>query len=60
MDAAKLNEVIERKAIEFETAKQLGKPPDELLKIYKELKELQYQKVLSDHALNVPNHLNVR
>jgi hypothetical protein len=60
MDLIKLQEALEAKTAEFETAKQSGKPPDELLTIYKELKELQYQKVLADHFLNVPNDLNVK
>jgi hypothetical protein len=60
MDLIKLQEAIQAKTAEFEKAKQLGKPPDELLTIYKELKELQYQKVLADHSLNVPNDLNVK
>jgi len=40
-----LKEAIKAKTLEFETALESGKTPEELLKIYKELKELQYQKV---------------
>jgi len=60
MDSIKLSQALEAKAIELETAKESGKPPEELLKIYKELKELQYQKVLHDHALDVPNDIIVK
>lgn len=60
MDSTKLAQALESKAIEFEVAKELEKPHDELLKIYKELKELKYRKVLIDHALDVPNNLNVK
>ena len=45
MELFELNEAIKAKIIEFETAMELEKPNFELLKIYKELKELQFQKV---------------
>lgn len=34
--------------MEFEVALEAGRPQPELLKIYKELKELQYQKVQAE------------
>lgn len=40
-----LKEAIQSKTLELETALGLQKPHEELLKIYKELKELQYKKV---------------
>jgi hypothetical protein len=40
-----LKEAIQPKTLELETALGLQKPHEELLKIYKELKELQYKKV---------------
>jgi hypothetical protein len=48
MKPEELKEAIEAKIIQFETAKESGKPHDELSKIYKELKELQFQKVQAE------------
>jgi hypothetical protein len=48
-----LQQAIRAKTIEFETAMELGRSHEELLKIYKELKELQFQKVQSEHALKL-------
>lgn len=47
----KLNDLIETirtKTMEFEVALETGKSQAELLTIYKELKELQYQKVQAE------------
>ena len=37
-----LKQALKAKTVEFETAMEAGQPHSELLKIYKELKELQY------------------
>ena len=45
MRSQELKEAFRNKTNELELAMELKKPQAELLKIYKELKELQYQKV---------------
>jgi hypothetical protein len=45
MKPQELDEAIKAKTLELEKATELGKPKAELLEIYKELKELQFQKV---------------
>lgn len=49
-----LKEAIRAKTIELETAIKAGLPQNELLKIYKQLKELQYQKVQEELRASQP------
>ena len=49
-----LKEAIRAKTIELETALELGLARDELLKIYKQLKELQFQKVQEELRASPP------
>jgi hypothetical protein len=51
MRSGELKKAIKAKTIEFETAMELGKPRNELLKIYKELKELRYGLVKFENQL---------
>ena len=51
MNKKELQTAVELKAFEFETAMAEGKPNGELMRIYKELKELKYQLLA---AKNVP------
>jgi hypothetical protein len=55
MKPQELEEAIKNKTIELEMATELGKPKTELLEIYKELKELQFQKIQTDLNQTVPN-----
>lgn len=48
MTLNEVNQAITAKMLELEVAKEMGRPDPELLKIYKELKELQYQKVQTE------------
>lgn len=48
MTLNEINQAITAKMLELEVAKEAGRPDAELLKIYKELKELQYQKVQAE------------
>lgn len=51
MQIEELKKAVKAKTIEFETAMSLEKPHVELLKIYKELKELQFKLVMVTHHL---------
>ena len=53
MELARLNDAIKTKTIEFENAMELKKPHTELLKIYKEIKELQFKKVQLEHDFEI-------
>lgn len=56
MTLTELNEAIKAKTIALEVAKEAGRPETELLEIYKELKELQYQKVQAELNLSEQDH----
>ena len=45
MELTEIKKAIQAKAVELETAMEDGKPHNELLKIYKELKDLQFQQL---------------
>ena len=45
MESKEILAAIRTKTIEFEAAMEMGRPHQELLRIYKELKELKYQAV---------------
>ena len=45
MTHAEFEKAIKRKTIELELAMEFGKPKKELLALYKQLKELYYQKL---------------
>ena len=47
MTPQELKATFTMRSIEFEAAMEAGKPHQELLKIYKELKELQYQLIFA-------------
>lgn len=48
MELQELKEAIEAKIKEFDIANEVRKDHAEALRIYKELKELQYKKVLAE------------
>lgn len=48
MTIKELNEAIKAKTAALEVAQEAGRPEAELLELYKELKELQYQKVQAE------------
>jgi hypothetical protein len=50
MKTNELRIAIRLKSMEFETAMENQKPHEDLLKLYKEIKELQYQLVQSELA----------
>lgn len=52
MTLTELNEAIQAKTIELEVAQETGRPDSELLELYKELKELQYQKLQAELNLS--------
>jgi hypothetical protein len=54
MKPYELKVTFKTKCAEFESAMEEGKPHCELLKMYKELKELQYQMVQAQLALQEP------
>jgi hypothetical protein len=51
MELNELKKVLKDKTIQFEIAMENGQPHSELLKIYKELKELQYQQLKAELEL---------
>ena len=51
MERNEILEAIQGKKIELEAAMQLGRSNDDLLKLYKELKELQYRLVQAELSL---------
>lgn len=54
MHLNEIKEAIKAKTQQFEIALEMGRPHNELLGIYKELKELQYQKTQKELAfLNI-------
>lgn len=48
MKQTELMEAIRTKTAELEAAQEAGRPQEEIAALYKELKELQYQKVQAD------------
>lgn len=54
MTLTELKEALRLKTIEFEAAQQAGLPHDDLMSIYRELKELQYQKLQAELAPGEP------
>lgn len=48
MNKTDLTEAIRTKTAELEAAQEAGRPQEEIAALYKELKELQYQKVQAD------------
>ena len=48
MNVQDLREAYQAKRLELEVAMEAGKPHDELRRMYKELKELQYQIVQAE------------
>lgn len=54
MDKEELKQLIKEKTIAIESAAEEGRPYPELMKIYKELKELQYQLSLSEISIEEP------
>jgi hypothetical protein len=54
MKPSELKATLRSKAAEFEMAMQAGTPHAELLKLYKELKELQYQLVHAQIRVEAP------
>jgi hypothetical protein len=54
MKPSELKGILRSKTAEFEMAMQAGTPHAELLKLYKELKELQYQIVHAEIRVEAP------
>lgn len=52
MTLTQLIEAIKAKTLELEVAREAGKPDSELLELYKQLKELQYQKLQTELNLS--------
>lgn len=48
MNVTELDKAIQIKTIELEAAQQVGKSHHELAKLYRELKELRYQRVQAE------------
>ena len=59
MESNELKETIKAKIALFEMAMEMGKPHAELLKIYKELKELQFEKVQQELSTEVSKEFEV-
>jgi hypothetical protein len=57
MKPQEFDEAIKAKTLELEGATALGKSKTELLEIYRELKELQFQKVQSGLNQSISNEL---
>ena len=51
MKSNELKDAITLKTLEFETAVATGKPNREIMKLYRELKELKYQLVIAENVL---------
>jgi hypothetical protein len=51
MEASELKDAVKAKTAQLEQAMELGKSKDELMKLYKELKELHFQLVQSELLL---------
>lgn len=56
MTLKELNEAIKAKTAALEVAQEAGRPEAELLELYKELKELQYQKVQAELKASEQSH----
>jgi len=52
MKANELKDAITLKTLEFETAVATAKPDKEVMRLYKELKELKYQLVIVENVLS--------
>lgn len=52
MQANELNAEIAIKTLELERAREMGKPMEEIMQLYKELKQLQYEKVQAELSKN--------
>jgi hypothetical protein len=50
MKSNELKDAITLKTFEFETAVATGKPNKEIMRLYKELKELKYQLVIAENV----------
>jgi hypothetical protein len=50
MKHTELDSSIKAKTVELELAMEFGKPKEELLKLYKQLKELHYEKLSLEQA----------
>jgi ribosomal 50S subunit-associated protein YjgA (DUF615 family) len=55
MNSKELKDAIQNKMNELEVAMELGKPHHELLKLYRQLKELQYQKTILEASKPASN-----
>lgn len=56
MTLTDLNEAIKAKMVALEVAQEAGRPETEVLELYRELKELQYQKVQAELLLTGHDH----
>jgi len=59
MKANELKDAIALKTLEFETAVATGKPNKEVMRLYKQLKELKYQLVIAENALSEQKDLDL-
>lgn len=59
MKARELKDAITLKTLEFETAVATGKPNKEVMRLYKELKELKYQLVIEENVSSEKKDLDL-
>ena len=59
MKARELKDAITLKTLEFETAVTTGKPNKEVMRLYKELKELKYQLVIEENVASEKKDLDL-
>ena len=59
MKARELKDAITLKTLEFETAVATGKPNKEVMRLYKELKELKYQLVIEENVASEKKDLDL-
>jgi hypothetical protein len=56
MKHPELESAIKAKTVELELAMEFGKPKEQLLKLYKQLKELHYEKLSLEQAQSQEGH----
>ena len=59
MKVRELKDAITLKTLEFETAVATGKPNKEVMRLYKELKELKYQLVIEENVFTEKKDLDL-
>jgi phosphoglycolate phosphatase-like HAD superfamily hydrolase len=59
MKSRELKDAITLKTLEFETAVATGKPNKEVMRLYKQLKELKYQLVIEENVSSEKKDLDL-